>query len=253
MNIVMIGSGNAAAILGRKLRVAGHHIAQVWSRHPSSASALAYEWDTESTNYYSMVLTDADVYIVAVSDNAIADVAAELRLPGRVVAHTAASVPAQVLAPITEHYGVFYPLQSLRKETGQLPDIPMYFDGVDEKARRCLQQLAADISVAEPVQAGDIDRQKLHVAAVLANNFVNYLYSVAEDYCRKEGIDFKQLVPLIQETAARLNYLNPSAAQTGPAIRHDRETIEKHLQLLEKYPAIREVYGKMTEWVAGKL
>lgn len=252
MNIVMIGSGNAAAILGRKLRAAGHHIAQVWSRHPSSASALAYEWDTESTNYYSLVITDADVYIIAVPDNAIAQVAAELRLPDRVVAHTAASVPANVLAPITDHYGVFYPLQSLRKESGRLPDIPIYFDGADDKAKRTLQRLAFDISFTEPVQAGDADRQKLHVAAVIANNFVNYLYLVAEEYCKKEGIDFKQLIPLIRETAGRLDQMSPSAAQTGPAMRHDQETIDKHLQLLEKYPAIRDVYGKMTEWIGRK-
>jgi predicted dinucleotide-binding enzyme len=94
MEIVMIGSGNVAAVLGRKFKAAGHSIAQVYSRNASEASKLAYEWDTESTNYISLINKTADVYLIAVSDEAIDDVVRELKLPGRVVAHTAASAPS---------------------------------------------------------------------------------------------------------------------------------------------------------------
>ena len=97
MNIVMIGSGNTAAVLGRKFYAAGHHILQVVGRNTMAASALAYEWDTVSTNYQSPINRNADVYIIAVSDEAIDDITADLRLPGKVVAHTAAAVPKEIL------------------------------------------------------------------------------------------------------------------------------------------------------------
>src|SRR6188472_4052913 len=106
MDIVILGSGNVAAVLGRKFKAAGHNILQVYSRNASAASALAYEWDTKSTNYKSMINTNADVYIIAVNDDSITDVADYLSLPGKVVAHTAASVPKDILKKITPHYGV---------------------------------------------------------------------------------------------------------------------------------------------------
>ena len=129
MDIVIIGSGNVAAVLGRKFKAAGHQIVQIYSRNASAASELAYEWDTESTNYKILINKNADVYLIAVNDDAIDDVLNELKLPGKVVAHTAASVLKEVLKTVTEHYGVFYPLQSLRKEMANLPDVPIFFDG----------------------------------------------------------------------------------------------------------------------------
>ena len=107
MDIVIIGSGNVAAILGRKFIAAGHKIIQIISRKASAASELAYVWDTESANYMSLVNKNADVYIIAVSDNALEEVVSDLKLPGKVVAHTAGSVSKDILKNITSHYGVF--------------------------------------------------------------------------------------------------------------------------------------------------
>lgn len=247
MEIVLIGSGNVAAVLGRKFKASGHTIAQIFSRNASAASALAYEFNSESTNYKSMVTKKADVYLIAVADAAIAEIVDELRLPGKVVAHTAASVPMEILKTVTEHYGVFYPLQSLRKEMTALPDIPVFFDGSDAFAKEKLQSLALSIANVKVVQAGDDDRLKLHVAAVIVSNFTNHLYVLAEDYCKQEGLDFKQLLPLIKETAARLEITSPTLAQTGPAIRHDKETIEKHLELLKNHPQLKSLYVLLTE------
>jgi predicted short-subunit dehydrogenase-like oxidoreductase (DUF2520 family) len=247
MNIVIIGSGNVAAVLGRKFKSAGHTILQIFSRNAAAATELAYEWDTESTNYKILINKQADVYLIAVADDAIDDVVDELRLPGKVVAHTAASVPKEVLKNVTEHYGVFYPLQSLRKEMTHLPDVPIFFDGSDTKARQVLEQLAHSISPEKVMEGGDDARLKLHVAAVVVSNFVNHLYSLAEDYCRKEGLDFKQLLPLIEETASRLKVSSPELAQTGPAARHDSETIHKHLELLKTHPQLRNIYVLLSE------
>ena len=252
MDIVIIGSGNAATVLGREFRAAGHRIVQIISRNASAASELAYEWDTESANYLSLINRDADVYIIAVSDDSIEKLVAELKLPGKVVAHTAASISKDVLKKVTEHYGVFYPLQSLRKDSTVLPVTPFFIDGSDELTKRTLKKLASSVSREEVATADDDERLKLHVAAVILNNFINHLYTLVEDYCKKEGIDFRHLVPLIEETAGRLERMSPSKAQTGPAVRGDLKTIEKHLQLLEKHPALKSIYETLTASIRGR-
>ncbi|OJW30154.1 MAG: hypothetical protein BGO54_00735 [Sphingobacteriales bacterium 46-32] len=247
MDIVMIGSGNVAAVLGRKFVAAGHRIVQILSRNSTEASALAYEWDTESANYMSLINPSADVYLLAVSDKGLGEVAAQLNLPGKVVAHTAGAVAASVLADVTEHYGVLYPLQSLRKENLRLPEIPFYVDGHTAYAKAVLHQLASSVSSLPVTEATDAQRLPLHVAAVFVNNFVNHLYVLAQDYCIKNGIDFAQLTPLIRETAERISQLPPKQAQTGPAIRHDADTLRQHLQLLEAHPHLRHIYLLLTE------
>lgn len=247
MDIVIIGSGNVAAVLGRKFKAAGHNIVQIYSRNAAAATELAYEWDTESTNYKILINKNADIYIIAVSDDAIEDVIVDIRLSGKVVAHTAASVPKEVLKPVTEHYGVFYPLQSLRKEMVSLPEVPIFFDGIDSITKQKLEALAHSISDEQVVHGNDNDRLKLHVAAVVVSNFTNHLYSLAEEYCRKEGLDFKQLLPLIEETANRLKDSSAKQVQTGPALRHDSETIHKHLDLLKSHPQLKNIYVLLTE------
>jgi predicted short-subunit dehydrogenase-like oxidoreductase (DUF2520 family) len=247
MNIVIIGTGNTATVLGRKFSNAGHRIVQVFGRDASAASKLAYQFDTESTNYWSVIRKDADVYLIAVADEAITDVAKHVHVPGKIVAHTAGSVKKDVLKNMSHHYGVFYPLQSLRKDVNELPDIPIFIDASDEQTKKKLEQLAQSISQDAVVVANDDQRLKMHIAAVIVSNFTNHLYKLAEDYCQKEGIDFRQLIPLIEETVSRLKAISPSKTQTGPAIRHDVPTVQHHLAQLEKYPQLKEIYEVMTE------
>ena len=247
MDIVMIGSGNVAAVLGRKFVGAGHKIIQVVSRNATAASELAYEWDTESANYMSLISRRADVYLIAVTDNVIAEVVADLKLPGKVVAHTAGSVSKEVLKTVTDHYGVFYPLQSIRKDIADLPDIPVYFEASDEKAAVVLKKLAGSISLNPPVIAGTEERLKLHIAAVIVNNFTNHLFALAEQFCREEKLDFRQLLPLIEETVQRLKTSSPADTQTGPAVRNDEQTLQKHLEILKNHPHLLHVYQVMTE------
>ncbi|MFN2458042.1 MAG: Rossmann-like and DUF2520 domain-containing protein [Chitinophagaceae bacterium] len=246
MEIVIIGTGNTATVLGRMLKAAGHNITQVYGRNAKDASDLAYELDTESTNYWSVVNKNADIYILAVSDIAIAEVLEELRLPPKTIVHTAAAVSKNILQKTSEHFGVFYPLQTLKKNTNQLPDIPIIIDASDKETLNTLTHLAESIS-ATVLQAGDDERLKLHLAAVFCNNFVNHLYVLAEKFCRQEGLDFKLLVPLIKETALRVENTMPSEAQTGPASRYDMQTISKHLELLQQYPQLKNFYELFTQ------
>jgi predicted short-subunit dehydrogenase-like oxidoreductase (DUF2520 family) len=247
MDIVIIGSGNVAAVLGRKFKAAGHTILQIVSRNASAASKLAYEWDTESTNYPSIINRNAEIYLIAVSDDAIENVIENLKLPKKVVAHTAASVPKEILKNVTEHYGVFYPLQSIRKEMTIMPEIPIFFDGSDDQTKKKLELLALSISPSNVAQADFDERTKLHLAAVFVSNFTNHLYALAEVYCKKEGINFKSLLPLIEETAMRLKSISPTQSQTGPAVRNDDETISRHLEMLNSDPQMMKIYELMTE------
>jgi len=249
MDIVIIGTGNTATVLGRKLRNAGHRIVQVFGRNSSEASDLAYELDTESTNYWNVVNRNADLYILAVSDIAIEEVFQELQLPDKTVVHTAASVSKHVLKKGAEHYGVLYPLQSLKKDLGYLPDIPIIIDASDRQTLNMLDVLAHTIS-DKVVEADDETRVKLHLAAVMVNNFTNHLYSLVEKYCRDEGLDFYLLLPLIKETADRLDDISPAKSQTGPAVRGDYTTIEKHIVLLNKYPQLKKMYELFSESIA---
>ncbi|GAB3423727.1 Rossmann-like and DUF2520 domain-containing protein [Niabella aquatica] len=251
MDIVIIGSGNVAAVLGRKFVSAGHHILQVLARNASAASELAYEWNTESANYSSLINREAEVYIVAVADDAIEDAVKDLVLPGKVVVHTAAAVKMDILKKVTDNYGVFYPLQSLRKEQGQIPEIPVYIEAVNDRTAKVLDRLARSV-YKEACFTADYDkRAKLHVAAVLVNNFTNHIFSLAEAYCKKEGIDFAELLPLIDNTFYRLHETSPAALQTGPAARGDAETIHKHRILLEKHPQLLKLYEFLTESILG--
>jgi predicted short-subunit dehydrogenase-like oxidoreductase (DUF2520 family) len=243
MNIVIIGTGNTATVLGRKFLEAGHTIVQVGGRDAGKTSALAALLKAAPVTDWNEMTNDADVYFLAVSDEAIEVLAAEIKLPGRVVAHTAASVSREVLKTVSPHYGVFYPLQTLRTETSRLPVIPVLIDGSDERTKKILKELATSISDVEVQEANDAERMKLHVAAVIVSNFTNYLYAVAAAYCNKEGLDFKQLLPLIEETALRLRDMSPHQAQTGPARRQDEATIQKHLALLEQHPDAKKLYG----------
>jgi predicted short-subunit dehydrogenase-like oxidoreductase (DUF2520 family) len=246
MDIVIIGTGNTATVLGRKLKAAGHNILQVFGRDSMAASDLAYELGTESTNYWNIVNRDADIYILAVSDIAIEEVIKELNLPGKTIVHTAASVSKNILRNASGHFGVFYPLQSLKKEINHLPETPIIIDASDEATLDELSNLAHSIS-HHVIEANDEQRLKLHLAAVFCNNFVNHIYVLTEDYCKKETIDFKLLLPLIKETAERLEDISPSQSQTGPAIRNDRPTIEKHLALLQNHPQLQKIYSIFTE------
>lgn len=244
MNIVIIGTGNTASVLGRRLKAAGHEILQVYGRNAKAASDLAYELDTESTNYWSVVSREADIYLIAVSDIAIAEVAHELQLPDATMVHTAASVPLNVLEGAF-HHGVFYPLQTLKKELDRQPEIPMIIDASDDATLQMLDKLAHSIT-HNVMEADDATRLKLHVAAVFCNNFVNHLYVLMADYCQKEGIDFSLLQPLVLETAQRLGDMEPAAAQTGPAIRNDANTIGRHLEVLQNHPHLAEWYQRFT-------
>lgn len=247
MKVVIVGAGNVASVLGRLIKKSKHEILQVISRDASSASVLSTELNCAFADNSGVIDKTADLYLIAVTDTAMSELDETYYLGDKLVVHTAGSISKNVLKNITNRYGVLYPLQSLRKQNMDLhQDIPLLVDANTEEAITILQNFALTIS-GNVCIANDELRLKLHVAAVLVSNFTNHLYALAFEYCNKEGADFKLLLPLIEETALRLRNHVPNEMRTGPAIRKDIKTLEKHLRLLAAYPKIHHIYLKITD------
>jgi predicted short-subunit dehydrogenase-like oxidoreductase (DUF2520 family) len=247
MNVLIIGAGNVATVLGRLIKAAGHNIIQVVSRNMENAGMLAEELGCSAAASFAKVNKDADLYIAAMSDAALNEIKENIKLGDKIIVHTAGSVSKDVLQGVSSNYGVIYPLQSLNKETkyGHLK-IPLLIDGNNEHSLQVIRSLSESISPLVSVMEDD-SRLRLHVAAVVTNNFTNHLYSLVYNFCKKEGIDFKMLQPLIEQTALRLEKHPPAAMQTGPAIRKDIITLDKHLRVLNTHPQLRSIYLKMTD------
>ena len=241
MDIVLIGSGNVASILGRLSVNAGHKIQQVYSRNTDHAKKLANTLHAEPVMSMDSINRSAHLTIVAISDQAIPSFIKSFGTTNSLTVHTAGSLHISELQTVGDNYGVLYPLQSLRKEIMDLPEMTILIDGSNASSLYTIRTFANSIS-KNVNEADDENRLKYHLAAILVNNFTNYLYTLAARFCENENISFSILQPLIEETVIRLRTITPVAAQTGPAIRNDFITIQKHLDLISAYPEIKQLY-----------
>jgi predicted short-subunit dehydrogenase-like oxidoreductase (DUF2520 family) len=248
MRVTLIGSGNVATVLGRRIHEGGHVVQQVYSRNPSHAETLALELSATAVSQFADIDDSSDLYLVCLADQVTERLSEELKLQGKLIAHTAGSVSINALKDVSNNYGVLYPLQTLRKELKHSPFLPILVDGNNPWNKTKLSAFAQ--SFADRVEeADDEKRKKLHLAAVMCNNFSNYLFSITEEFCEKEGVDFRMIVPLLEETAKRVNLASPREMQTGPAIRNDESTLNKHRSMLKDHPAMLEVYN----WFTAKI
>ena len=247
MQIVIIGSGNVASVLAKLITLNNHQLLMIVGRNEQAVKSLAQKYNAPYSLSFNNIDQHADIYLLAVSDHAVEEVIGKIKIPkDKLVVHTTGSLSKNILQKTSFQYGVLYPLQSIRKEIEQLPQIPFFIDGNNQDAKNKIEAFAQTLS---PLVSGANDEQriKLHIAAVFVSNFNNFLLPVAEDFCSKENIEFQYLLPLMKETVMRLNDQSPKNVMTGPAIRKDTNTIEKHLQILEKYPDIKNLYRLLTE------
>ncbi len=246
MRIVIIGSGNVATVLGRLFKQNNHQVIQVMSRHEAHAKKLADELGCAATNYDGVTDMTADLYLVAITDAILFDLNKSFSLGNKLIVHTAGSVTKEVLKDISSRYGILYPFQSLRKEMDTIPPIPLLADGNTEEVTAAIESFAATLSY-DVRRTTDDERLKLHAAGVVVNNFTNHLYALTEGFCSKENLDFKLLLPLIEETTRRITKYAAKDVQTGPAHRNDVFTLDKHLKLLTSYPKLKYLYLKITD------
>ena len=233
-----IGSGNVAAHLAPAFFAGGYAIAEVCSPTLANAETLAVKVGAKSRTDVKM-LSNADIYIIAVDDKAIQAVVDAMPPTNALVLHTAGSVDMDIMRKFT-NYGVLYPLQTLHKECSiDLSAVPFLIEANNAENLAITADLAGTLSSCVRVVNSE-QRRKLHLAAVFACNFVNALLSSADDIA---GNDFSLLAPLVRNTVERaFQSQHPKEVQTGPALRGDVDTMNKHLAMLNTLPEYQEIY-----------
>ncbi len=244
MRIALIGSGRVATCMGPQLKAAGHTIACVYSRTMANALELAEALGAPATDSLDN-LPEADVYLTMLTDDALARLAPAI-VKGRENAlflHTAGSIPMDIWKEAgAKRYGVLYAMQTFSKGARiDWPQVPVFVEGSDATELETVKTLASDLS-ARVAELSSTGRKKLHIAAVFACNFANRMYAISEDLLATEGVPFSVMLPLVRETARKVETMSPASAQTGPAVRGDRKVLDEHLALLKDYPEYAGLY-----------
>ncbi|MFY7672349.1 Rossmann-like and DUF2520 domain-containing protein [Tenacibaculum sp. MEBiC06402] len=241
ISVVLLGGGNVA-----------HHLTEAFLASKDVILKQLYARNVKSISHFQNrisltddlnLLEDADVYIIAISDDSISELSN--KLPGnKLVTHTSGSVSMDSLEN-DGRKGIFYPLQSFSKtKLVDFSKIPLCIEAENTKDLILLEKLAHYIS-PKVYKISSEQRSKLHVAAVFVNNFTNHMYKIGNDICNQYDVPFEVLLPLIKETASKIEEVSPNEAQTGPAKRNDQETIKRHLNLLDIKQ--KEIYQLITK------
>ena len=251
LSVVVVGSGNVAEAFALRLsKIESIELRQIYARNPVRGRDIATMASTEwGDNPHDIAA--ADIYIIAVSDKAVEEVAHSLRLPeDAVVVHTAGSVPLTALPKRGGRRGILYAFQTFTQgRRVRLDNVPLFIEADSEQTHARLLELASLLSTQ--VEYADSERRrKIHLAGVLVNNFVNSLYAAGSDVVDGEGLSFDILKPLIMETAAKaVESGDPRTVQTGPASRGDAETCRKHIKMLGEEPELQKIYQDLTNYI----
>jgi predicted short-subunit dehydrogenase-like oxidoreductase (DUF2520 family) len=248
--IAVLGAGNVAWHLAPALESAGHEVTEVYARDISEAIKITERlYSSEAKDDLDFSESEAEIFILAVKDLAIPEVADEVILPeGSILVHTSGPMPLDVLGYSSASYtGIFYPLQSFtigRKI--DFEDVAFLLECEDEESLQKLRALAKSLSSLNYIVKSK-DRKAIHVAAVFASNFSNHMIRISEEIMRRQGLDFEMLKPLIIEQISKTLQIGAKKAQTGPAIREDYETLEEHHQFLNYNEEIAEIYRLISQ------
>lgn len=232
-NIVLVGAGNVSYHLGMALKRTNNSILGVINRGVDAGERLAFELGCPYLPKNNSVPERTDIVLIAVTDDAIEEVASKIFCPGKIVAHTSGTQPLSVLKDVSDRLGVFYPLQTMHKTAAvDMESVPFCIEANSNWGEGVLMELAS--SMSKNVQLVNSDQRKLlHLAAVIACNFSNHFYGLANDVLKTERLDVSLLFPLIRQTAENVKGGDPHKHQTGPAARGDEAVIKEHLKVLE--------------------
>jgi len=247
------GTGNIAWNLSHALDKCGHKIDSIIGRDIQKAKELASKFGAFYSDSFQMEIGKNDFILLCVSDDSYETVVRQI--PNgifSIVLHTSGTTDIQILNEKFKNCGVLYPLQSFKKDKLlNFLQIPVLYEGNNSFALNLIKNIASDLSnIAE--ECNSINRRNYHLAAVWVNNFTNHLYSIGCDYLHQHQLSFNHLLPIIQETANRLERnIHPDTYQTGPAKRNDSKIIEEHLQLLDD-EALKSLYTVLTKRIQNK-
>lgn len=245
--ITIAGSGNVATHLATALSDAGLAIKGIYSRNKKTAGTLAEKVGARLYRSLSEIKDDTDLIILAVPDIAIRDISRQLEPGKTLVVHVSGSTSIDALQPFFQNYGVFYPLQTFTKGRNlDYRNIPVCIEARNEASTLKLKQLAGRFSNDVRITTSH-ERLIIHLSAVYASNFVNYMNVIASDILERENISRDILFPLIRETMQKIIDNHPHDVQTGPAVRGDHGTLQKHVELLSTDPEKQKIYRILSE------
>lgn len=251
MKVTLIGAGNLATQLGKSLKKAGVIISQVYSRTEDSARTLGELLEAEWLTDIKALHDEADIYIFSVKDCVLNELISEV-CKGRgdkLFLHTAGSMPMSCFEGKALRYGVFYPMQTFSKTKDvDFERIPVFIEGNSIETEDVIRSLANKLT-QRVIRLSSADRKYLHLAAVWACNFTNYCYTVASDILGEHGIPFDVMLPLINETTEKIQKISPKEAQTGPAVRGDRNVMSKQLELMNGKEDLQELYKMLSKGI----
>ena len=246
-DIILIGAGNLATHLGPALMRCGFNVLQVYNRSSEKGRKLALRVGAEFIADPVDLSPDADLYILAVADSAIGMVSKSLSLKNHLLVHTAGTIPMNILSASSENYGVFYPLQTFsQKRSIDFRTVPLCIEANSKISENQLLDLARTLSSKVQVVDGE-QRKMLHLSAVFASNFTNFMQVIAADLLIENDLSFELLKPLIKQTMQNVRKGHVFSHQTGPAFRGDHAVLDKHRELLAAHPGYLEIYNLISD------
>ncbi len=251
MKIVILGSGNVARHLVKSFVLTDVEIVQIYSRTLANAKEAAMLPNVKFTNKISEISQNADIYLMCLSDDALKEFAQNKNfkniISNKLVLHTAGSVNIDILKSLSDNYGVLYPIQTFSKNTEiDLSKVTFCIEANNHENLKEIRHLAEKLS-SHIEEINSYQRKILHLSAVFACNFTNNMYAIAAKIMTENGMKFNILIPLIQETTNKIKNTNPFEAQTGPALRNDKDIINEHLIMLKNYPNLSEIYSFVSQ------
>jgi predicted short-subunit dehydrogenase-like oxidoreductase (DUF2520 family) len=251
----IIGTGNLAVNLAPALEHKGFIVNNIYGRSQDSATEIANRlYQASAVTHLDFSSSKSSVFFIAISDDAIEDVARELILPDdAVVAHTSGTKDISALGyTASPNFGVFYPLQTFSKaKRVNFSDVPILIEGENRFTEKILLKMAKKLSPTVEI-ASSSQRRMVHLAAIFAGNFTNTLMAHANKLMTKAKFDLQLLSPLVEETLNKSMLLGPEVAQTGPARRGDLEVLDEHLQMLENFPELKETYRIFSQQILDR-
>ena len=256
-NIALIGAGNLAWHLGPAFENCGHRISLVYNRSRKNANRLMERlYQAELKRNLNFSNDRVDLIIMAVTDSVIQEIVSEIVLPEECqLIHTSGCQPLGILEKsAAAHFGVLYPLQTFSKgATVDYRVTPFFLESSSDSGMEQLIRLTKGLS-KKIYRINSSQRRVIHLAAVISTNFSNHLFTIAKNLLEENNIDFNLLQPITSTMIQKIFTLGPEAGQTGPAVRGDMETMDLHMELLEKKEDLVEIYNMISKhiFVTGK-
>jgi len=247
-DVIILGSGNVAYHLVKSLSKAGIKIGQIFSRNPVSGNHLASIAKCNYTNNIKDVNPKADLYIFSMNDEANIEIAKNLQIEkNKILVHTAGSLSMNIFKNKTENFGVLYPFQTFSKEISlDFSTVPFCIEASNEETLNVLKELSSALN-CKHYEINESKRSLLHLSGVFASNFMNHCVFLGTEILKNAEIDIEIIKPLQDQSFYKISNFSAYESQTGPALRNDKISMQKHLEFLENDKNLSDIYRLLSQ------